>query len=264
VQQREADFHDEIAASIADRPPRPADHLERALLGSLGDIRGAAVLELGCGHGDLTMQLIDAGAKVVATDLSPGMVQAARQRIARHRPHAEARMVTASAEGSSLEDESFDLVVGKWIIHHVDVDAALRETARVLRPGGTAAFIENSGMNPVLRLARDRVVGRFGIPRLGTVDEHPLLAQDIELFRRVFDNVSLLWPDFYFVRLLDRQVFRQRWAALSRASKAVDDAVYRRLPRARRLSFHVIVIAQKAAVAQTSAATPHSSSIFPR
>lgn len=248
IKQREASFHDDIAASVIDCPPRASDHLELALLESVGDIRACHVLELGCGHGDLTMQLIDAGAHVVATDLSPGMVDAARRRIARHRPNASARVVSASAEDIPFQDRSFDLVVGKWIIHHVDVAAALQETARVLRPGGTAAFIENSGMNAVLRFARDHLVGRVGIPRLGTVDEHPLMANDYALFEEVFSEAELIWPDFYFLRLLDRQVFRQHWPVVSRAARSADDLVYRRVRRLRKRSFHVLVLARKSAL----------------
>ena len=215
-------------------------------MASLGDLRGRDVLELGCGHGDLTMQLIDAGARVIATDLSPGMVEAARERIARDRPGSHADILTGSAERSDFAAESFDLVVGKWIIHHVDIPSALGEAERVLRPGGTAAFIENSAMNPFLRFARERLVGRFGIPRLGTVDEHPLLGPDFELFDEIFDEVTIVWPDFYFLRILDRQVLRQRWRPVSRAAKFADDAVYRRIPRLRRRSFHVIVLGRKA------------------
>ena len=247
IKEREAAFHDEVAGSIVEALPRAPDHLEQALLRSIGEIRGLDVLELGCGHGELTMQLIDAGANVVATDLSPGMVAAAQARIARHRPRSTARVLTASAEQSDFADETFDVVLGKWIIHHVNVTAALREAVRVLRPGGTAAFIENSAMNPVLRFARDRLVGRFGIPRLGTVDEHPLLAADYELFDDVFEDVTLIWPDFYFLRLLDRQVLRQRWQPITRWVKSADDTVYRHLPRLRKRSFHVIVLARKAA-----------------
>jgi ubiquinone/menaquinone biosynthesis C-methylase UbiE len=244
TQAREAAFHDDIARSVVDRPPRPADHLEVALWQQLGDIRGKAVLELGCGHGDLTMQLIDAGADVVAIDLSEGMVEAARQRIERHRPMSDARVLVASVEETSFADASYDLVVGKWIIHHVDVEAVAREAARVLRPGGRAAFIENSAMNPVLRLARERLIGRFGIPRLGSIDEHPLRAEDFSLLGSPFDSMELVWPDFYFVRLFDRQVLRQRSKFLSAAARAIDDLVYRFVHRLRKSSFHVIVLAR--------------------
>src|SRR5204863_4561784 len=98
------------------------------------------------------MELIDAGADVVATDLSAGMVAAAGQRIDRYRPNSSAQTLVVSAEETGLPDAAFDLVVGKWIVHHVDVEAVARESARVLRAGGLAAFIENSAMNPVLRI----------------------------------------------------------------------------------------------------------------
>jgi ubiquinone/menaquinone biosynthesis C-methylase UbiE len=118
------------------------------------------VLELGCGAGDLSLELLRRGARLTALDVSPGMVELARARAGRFRPGAEARFVVGAAEQTGLPDESFERVVGKWVLHHLDVAAAARETRRVVRPGGRAAFFENQDRNPLLRLARRRLGGR--------------------------------------------------------------------------------------------------------
>lgn len=95
------------------------------------------VLELGAGTGFFSLNLKLAGLveDVHVSDLSPGMVEAAKQNAQRLGFTIEGHV--ADAESLPYEDDSFDLVVGHAVIHHIpDVDAALREVLRVLRPGG--------------------------------------------------------------------------------------------------------------------------------
>jgi glycosyltransferase involved in cell wall biosynthesis/ubiquinone/menaquinone biosynthesis C-methylase UbiE len=247
VLRREQAFHDSLARRldrVATTPAQP-DDLDRALLRRLGPLDGCRVLELGCGTGDLALQLLERGAEVVAVDLSSVMLDIAGRRAARFVPNARLELVAAPVEATTLPDEAFDLVVGKWILHHVDVEQAAGEVARVLRPGGVGLFIENSGRNPLLRLAREHLAGRFGIPRFGTEDEHPLVERDYDVLRGRFARVELVYPDFFFFTLLDRQILKQRWRGPSRAINAVDRALGRRLPSVRRYSFHVIVELEK-------------------
>jgi ubiquinone/menaquinone biosynthesis C-methylase UbiE len=243
VLRREAAFHDALAATLepSKMPPRPLDHLEVALTQELGDVSGLSVLDYGCGIGDFSLELAARGARVTGLDLSPGMVDVAQKRLRIFRPEAVGTFVAGNAEDTGLPDGSFDVVVGKWILHHIDVDAACRELRRLIRPGGLGAFVENQLTNPVLKVARDHVAGRFGIPRYGTADEHPLRKADYELMRRHFDSVTARYPDFYFARLFARQVLRHRIRHASEAARIADDFIYARAPRLRKLSFHVIV-----------------------
>jgi SAM-dependent methyltransferase len=98
-------------------------------------------LEIGAGTGYFTLNLLRAGVveEAVATDISPGMLQALQASAAR----LGAEVETARCEAASLpfEDDSFDLVFGHAVLHHLpDLDGAFREFRRVLRPGGTIAF----------------------------------------------------------------------------------------------------------------------------
>ena len=103
----------------------------------------ASALELGCGTGFFLLNLIQAG--VIdshgghVTDISSGMVEVAQRNAAGLGFTVEGRV--ADAEALPYEDASFDLVVGHAVLHHIpDVELALREVLRVLRPGGRFVF----------------------------------------------------------------------------------------------------------------------------
>ncbi|GAB3597562.1 class I SAM-dependent methyltransferase [Angustibacter peucedani] len=94
-------------------------------------------LEIGAGTGFFALNLKQAGVvdQVHVTDLSPGMVEAAKRNAAGLGFEVEGRV--ADAERLPYDDDTFDLVVGHAVIHHIpDVELALREVLRVLKPGG--------------------------------------------------------------------------------------------------------------------------------
>ena len=149
----------------------------------------------------------------------------------------EAKFLVAPAEETSLPDESFDLVVGKWVLHHVDVGAAAREVRRLLRPGGRAAFFENQDRNPLLRLARRRLWGARRLNWVGTQDEHPLTQTDLDVLAATFDSLELAYPSLYFFEALSRALGHR----FHRPLRALDALAWRQLPAARPWSWHVLI-----------------------
>ena len=98
-------------------------------------------LELGCGTGFFLLNLIQAGVarRGSVTDLSPGMVKVAIRNGESLGLDIDGRV--ADAEGIPYGDDTFDLVVGHAVLHHIpDVELALREVIRVLKPGGRFVF----------------------------------------------------------------------------------------------------------------------------
>ena len=103
--------------------------------------RYARALEIGAGTGYFTLNLLRAGvvAEAVATDISPGMLR----KLEDSARELGLRVDTQACDAVELpfEDDSFDLVFGHAVLHHLpDLDAAFREFRRVLRPGGVVAF----------------------------------------------------------------------------------------------------------------------------
>ncbi len=98
-------------------------------------------LELGCGTGFFLLNLMQAGIadKGSVTDLSPGMVKVALRNAEHLGLDVDGRV--ADAETIPYDDNTFDLVVGHAVLHHIpDVEQSLREVLRVLKPGGRFVF----------------------------------------------------------------------------------------------------------------------------
>jgi ubiquinone/menaquinone biosynthesis C-methylase UbiE len=113
-----------------------------ALAGLVAGAPGADVLDLGCGGGHVGFAVAPHVASVTACDLSPAMLDVvAKEAVARGLPNL--RTVEGAAEHLPFPDASFDFVLSRYSAHHWgDLDAGLRETWRVLRPGGMAGFAD--------------------------------------------------------------------------------------------------------------------------
>ena len=99
--------------------------------------KGLRVLEIGCGVGTDGLRFARAGAHYTGIDLTDAAIELARKNFASAGLRGEFRVT--DAEALDFEDESFDLVYSHGVLHHTpDIDAAVREIHRVLKPGGRA------------------------------------------------------------------------------------------------------------------------------
>jgi ubiquinone/menaquinone biosynthesis C-methylase UbiE len=143
-------YHDTAAAGYdakwgIDFGPEGHRQVTGKLVKALGRRRAAGPfdrsLEIGAGTGYFTLNLLRAGVvrEAVASDISPGMLDALQVNAERLGLEVDTR--AADAEALPFDDESFDLVFGHAVLHHLpDLAQAFREFHRVLRPGGTLAF----------------------------------------------------------------------------------------------------------------------------
>ncbi|HET6950451.1 MAG TPA: methyltransferase domain-containing protein, partial [Acidimicrobiales bacterium] len=108
---------------------------------------GGDVLEVGCGPGWLWVQggdLLPAALRLTLTDLSPGMVAEAVERVRAAGRYAAVEGRTADAQALPFTDARFDVVVADHMLYHVpDPARAVAELRRVLRPGGVLVAATN-------------------------------------------------------------------------------------------------------------------------
>lgn len=101
------------------------------------------VLDLGCGAGHVSFHVSPRAREVVAYDLSSEML-AVVARTAAERGLGNIVTRQGVAEKLPFEDDTFDYVISRFSAHHWrDLDAGLREAARVLKPGGLAVFADS-------------------------------------------------------------------------------------------------------------------------
>lgn len=154
--QREIEFHRRISSRAEqiwdwDTPAGRRRAARRAGLfverGRLGP--GQRALELGCGTGLFLEQVARSGAEVHGLDLSADLLAQARARCG---GLPNARLVRGNAEQAPYPSAGFDVVYGSSVLHHLDLQAATREAARLLRPGGRLVFTEPNLLNPQVAL----------------------------------------------------------------------------------------------------------------
>jgi SAM-dependent methyltransferase len=182
---------------------REQQRLARALASAVADVRSAAAarpcaLDLGCGTGNLTRRLLEAGCDVLAADVSPDFL-----RIVERRYRGSGRVRTVRLSGVDLggiEDASVDLVAAYSVLHHIpDYIGALDEMARVLRPGGivfvdhevTEAFWEPDGCVVAFRRAlHEHALARPGLwnPTRRRWQRYLVPAKYVHRARRMLDK----------------------------------------------------------------------------
>jgi SAM-dependent methyltransferase len=149
--------------------------------------RNAIVLEYGCSDGGLSINhlaLPPLAKRFEGIDISD--VAIARANNAVHDlGYRNVSFRVMNGEAMDYEDNTFDVIFGRGIIHHLNLPACYSEVSRVLKPGGCAIFYEPLGHNPAFNWYRRRT------PDLRTEGERPLLINDIKLAQQFFSQVNV-------------------------------------------------------------------------
>jgi SAM-dependent methyltransferase len=168
----------------------------------LGALEGQKVLDFGCGMGEESTYFAKLGAHVTAIDISPVGIQIARKRAEYNGVIERVETVLADATRTPFADDTFDLVHGLGILHHVGLAPGLSEVRRVLKPGGSAVFLEPLGDVPFVESCKSwlhrRLQWRLELTKV-TDDERNLRLHDIRKCTRQFKSSAL-----YYFRLLYR------------------------------------------------------------
>lgn len=212
----------------------------------VGDLRGRRVLDFGCGLGHTGIYLALQGAEVWGFDLSPFGIKRAQEMAERYGVAQRAHFDFMDAAGLTYPANSFDTVLGIGVLHHVIKYPRVAEnTARVLKPGGKAYFVETLWDNPLINLARrfssleaaagdapltHRAINRFALPFAGVVLRKRHLLYMLKRLARLPAARNLS------VTLQDRPLWRAIYTV---------DRVLLKVPRLRHLCGEVIVELRK-------------------
>jgi SAM-dependent methyltransferase len=101
-------------------------------------------LEIGCGTGVFTEFFYATGARIVAVDISPDLLEKANKR---QLPEQQVQFLEIRFEDAAIHGP-FDAVIGSSVLHHLEVEASLAKIYELLRPGGCMVFAEPNMLNP--------------------------------------------------------------------------------------------------------------------
>lgn len=195
---------------------------------------GKDLLEYGCGPNPHALTLAPYAASVTGIDISAVAARRATDE-AERAGVGNARFLVMDAEQVDFSGDSFDVVFGSSILHHLDLERSLAEIARVLRPGGAAIFLEPMGHNPAINAYRRLT------PHLRTRDEHPLTLADLETAKRFFASAEYTF--YHFLSLLAVPLRRTRpFPSIVCALDAADRALFERVPPTQRLAWFVLMV----------------------
>ena len=180
------------------------------------------LLDFGCGIGIAALRFAYLGYQVEGFDISSANIQIAQKLASRHNLSQRATFRSMAAEKLDYPDDFFDVVVGIDILHHVEIEAAIQEARRVLKPGGIAIFKEHMEV-PVVDPIRNTALVRKIAPNNPSLDHHitaderKLCRADLDVIQRCFDRVET--QRFTLVSRLDRLLPKSTDALRGRLEK---------------------------------------------
>jgi SAM-dependent methyltransferase len=213
----------------------------RYLFGFLGSMQGKVVLDIACGYSMTPVIFALAGATVYAVDVAPKTI-ATVQRFAEFKGVADRVHVhVGPVETLPFASAHFDLIYGGAALHHLQLDRAGAELARVLKPRGRGAFQDPLGHNWLFEFGRDYLPYKGKHPVKGT--DRPLRLHEIAAFGRHF--TSYTYRGFELFSTVAKPLHLKRSSRVRRLLEAGDRLVLDRLPTAQRYARFVVTCVTK-------------------
>lgn len=220
----------------------PTYPIYQKMLVMVGDLSDKCVLEYGCGEGWITKDLAQKGALVSAFDISAEAVRKTQEVLAARSLADRCNVAQMGAEKLIYPDESFDIVTGFAIIHHLDLNLAVPELYRVLKPGGVAYFAEPLGGNPIINFYRRLT------PQYRTEDEKPLNIKKVMPLLCQFREIE--HKEFYLIALISVALTylpfgRRLFPTMNRQMMKFDNVLLSRFPRLGNMAWYTILKMRK-------------------
>jgi len=203
---------------------------------------GMKILDYGCGHGMHAILPAKLGADVYGIDISEESLKIARERASHENVSEKIKFIQMDGEQITFEDNFFDIVFDAGTFSSVDVNKALPEIKRVLKPDGILIGIETFGHNPLANLKR--WLNKKSGYRTEWAATHIFKNKDLgvtsQYFKVIETNFFHLFSMFIFpFRKLPggKQIFK--------FIDRIDSAIFMKIPLIKKMAFKIVFVFQK-------------------
>ncbi|MDC3104455.1 class I SAM-dependent methyltransferase [Candidatus Pelagibacter bacterium] len=147
------------------------------------------ILDFGCGTGLSIEKTIKYNPKrIVGIDISEVSIEKAKKKAKEMGINVD--YYVDNCEKTKFENNSFDIIYGAGILHHLEFNKCLDEIHRILKSNGNLIFIEPLGTNPIINLYRKLT------PSSRSLDEHPLVSKDFKYVQDKFKDINIKYYGF--------------------------------------------------------------------
>ena len=195
INLREKEFHNKLQSK---KKGRIENIFYKALHNMYEDINSIIykkankkiILDYGCGVGSATEKVANFNPdKLVGIDISEVSIKKANENA--KKLNLQIEYSVDNCENLRFKENTFDLIFGSGILHHLNINKAINEISRVLKNDGEMVFLEPLGTNPFINLYRKLT------PNSRSVDEHPFVEKDFLLINSLFKNVEINYYGFF-------------------------------------------------------------------
>ena len=195
INLREKKFHDELQSK---NKGRFENIFYKALYNIYKDFndciseksKNKVVLDYGCGIGSITEKIVNSNpSRLFGIDISEVSINKAIENS--KRLNLQINYSVDNCEKTRFKAETFDLVFGTGILHHLSLDKSINEINRILKNKGEIVFLEPLGTNPLINLYRKLT------PKSRSDDEHPFLKKDFDFINSLFKHVTIRYYGFF-------------------------------------------------------------------
>ena len=201
------------------------------------EIKDQTILNIACGSGYESIILAYKGANIKAFDISPLSVRLAERRALvnelSHKIHTE----IMSVYNMRFADKTFKYVYGNACLHHFDLEVAIKEIYRVLKPNGFAVFHEPFGASKALQTIRNFIPIE---KQVVSPDERQLTYADIRTIKRTFNTVIV--KEFGLFSRLTRLIKKE---CINEMLYKIDSILLDNIPFLRRYAQSIVIKAIK-------------------
>ncbi|HAZ16974.1 MAG: hypothetical protein UV70_C0008G0030 [Parcubacteria group bacterium GW2011_GWA2_43_13] len=222
----------------------------------IGDFKNKIILEIGCGNGEISVWFAKNGAEVYGIDISDESIAIAERRSRENGITEQTHFLVSPGEYTHFLDSFFDIIFINVSLHHLEVEQALNEFKRVLKPNGIFVAVEPCVFSKTIQTIRtSKLITSLYPIRQETPTERILFSDDLELIKRIFTDIEYrpyrifspfifkVKPLFFFLANVfyarERDVEKRR-RKMNRGFQKIDEVILTLFPFMKFLSRYIV------------------------